>query len=65
MIEKKQQGVTKNKMTVRASMTTEEYEKENINMWEFIIGVIDGTNNADADYVFKAKNPKRYIQLKT
>ena len=61
MIEKKQQGVTKNKMTVRASMTTEEYEKENINMWEFIIGVIDGTTIADADYVFKAKNPKRYI----
>ena len=39
----------------------EEQDKEKLNMWEYIIGVIDGTRTVYADYVFKAKSPKRFI----
>ena len=36
-----------------------------MNLWEYIIGMIDKTQDIVIDIVFKGKDPKRFIQVKT
>ena len=35
------------------------------NLWDYVIGMHESTLTTKVDTIFKAKNPRRYIQVKT